>query len=63
VGRLQAYFALNYMFSGISGGHMNPAVTLGLLLGKRVSLMRAVAYWIAQLIGGITGAAIVKGFR
>jgi MIP family channel proteins len=37
---------------GISGGHLNPAVTFGLLIGGKISLMDAIAYWIAQLAGG-----------
>jgi MIP family channel proteins len=37
---------------GISGGHLNPAVTFGLLVGGKISLMDAVAYWVAQLAGG-----------
>jgi len=37
---------------GISGGHLNPAVTLGLLTGGKISPFSAVAYWIAQLAGG-----------
>ena len=37
---------------GISGGHLNPAVTFGVLVGGKTSLPQAVAYWIAQLAGG-----------
>ncbi|MDB6020253.1 MAG: family channel protein [Pedosphaera sp.] len=37
---------------GISGGHLNPAVTFGLLVGGKISFMDSVAYWIAQLAGG-----------
>ncbi len=36
---------------GISGGHLNPAVTFGLLIGGKVDIKTAVAYWIAQLAG------------
>jgi MIP family channel proteins len=42
---------------GISGGHLNPAVTLGLLIGGKIKLMNSIAYWIAQLAG-----AAVAGF-
>ena len=35
----------------ISGGHLNPAVTFGLLIGGRGDLRTAVAYWISQLAG------------
>ncbi len=37
---------------GISGGHLNPAVTLGILVGGKIKPGEAVAYWIAQLAGG-----------
>jgi MIP family channel proteins len=37
---------------GISGGHLNPAVTMGLLVGGKIDFKGAVAYWISQLAGG-----------
>jgi len=40
----------------ISGGHFNPAVTLGMLVTGRISLQPAVAYVVAQLIGAVAGA-------
>ena len=46
-----------YAFGAISGAHVNPAVTLGLALGKQLKWMEAAVYWIAQFIG-----AIVAGF-
>ncbi len=46
-----------YALGAISGAHVNPAVTLGLALGKRIEWPKAVVYWIAQFIG-----AIVAGF-
>uniref|UniRef100_A0A8C5RID3 Aquaporin 6 n=1 Tax=Laticauda laticaudata TaxID=8630 RepID=A0A8C5RID3_LATLA len=42
-----------------SGAHINPAVTVAFLLGSRVSLVRTVCYVVAQLAGGIVGAAIL----
>jgi MIP family channel proteins len=36
---------------GISGGHLNPAVTFGLLVGGVIDLKNSVAYWISQLAG------------
>lgn len=44
-----------------SGGHINPAVTLGLFLARKVSLIRAVLYMVAQCLGAICGVGIVKG--
>jgi MIP family channel proteins len=37
---------------GISGGHLNPAVTFGLFVGGKIKLPDSIAYWIAQLAGG-----------
>lgn len=39
-----------------SGGHFNPAVTFGLLLGRKIDATNAVAYWVAQLAGAAVGA-------
>ncbi|OXA61533.1 aquaporin AQPAn.G [Folsomia candida] len=44
----------------ISGGHINPAVTLGILVSGKLSLLRGVLYMIAQFLGGIVGAALLK---
>jgi aquaporin Z len=43
----------------ISGCHVNPAVTLGQFLAKRISSIDAIGYVIAQLIGGIIGALLL----
>ncbi|KAM4797480.1 aquaporin-5-like [Rhinophrynus dorsalis] len=45
----------------VSGGHINPAVTVAFLLGSHISIWRAVFYIIAQLVGGIAGAGILYG--
>jgi MIP family channel proteins len=44
---------------GISGGHLNPAVTFGLLVGGKISFRNSIAYWIAQLTGGIAAAFLL----
>lgn len=44
----------------ISGGHLNPAVTIGLLVARRTSARTALAYVPAQLIGAVLGALAVK---
>ncbi|KAM3710896.1 hypothetical protein ACJW30_01G067200 [Castanea mollissima] len=54
-------FILVYSTAGISGGHINPAVTFGLFLARKVSLIRAITYIVAQLLGAICGVGIVKG--
>ncbi|XVE87475.1 hypothetical protein DITRI_Ditri18aG0120500 [Diplodiscus trichospermus] len=53
-------FVLVYCTAGISGGHINPAVTLGLFIARKVSLVRAVAYMVAQCLGAICGAGLAK---
>ncbi len=44
---------------GISGGHLNPAVTFGLLVGGKIEVKRSIAYWISQLAGAVIAAAMV----
>lgn len=56
-------FALVYCTAGISGGHINPAVTFGLFLARKVSLVRALLYIVAQCLGAICGVGLVKGFQ
>ncbi|KAJ8766008.1 hypothetical protein K2173_020524 [Erythroxylum novogranatense] len=56
-------FVLVYCTAGISGGHINPAVTFGLFLARKVSLVRAVMYMVAQCLGAICGVGLVKGFQ
>ena len=52
--------ALAYALGPISGCHINPAVTMGFLVARRIGVVEAVAYWIAQVIGGIAGAALLR---
>ena len=47
----------------MAGGHINPAVTFGLFLARKVSFNRALYYIICQCLGAICGAGIVKGFQ
>ena len=44
----------------ISGGHLNPAVTLGLLATRRIDLVSAGAYIVTQLVAAVGAAALVK---
>jgi len=44
----------------ISGGHLNPAVTIGLLVGRRIDAASAVAYIITQLAAAVVAALLVK---
>ena len=43
----------------VSGAHFNPAVTLAMLLDKRISFSDAIGYWIAQFAGATVGSLIV----
>ena len=44
----------------ISGCHINPAVTAGLLVGRKISFLKALLYVPAQCLGGIFGALLLK---
>lgn len=48
-----------YAYGHISGTHINPAVTLGLLVGGQIKLNEALAYIGVQLLGGVLGAAVL----
>jgi len=45
----------------ISGGHFNPAITLGFVATRRITLPLAAAYWASQFAGAIVAAAILRG--
>lgn len=48
-----------YAFGTISGGHFNPAVTLGAALAKRVEWKAVLPYWIVQVIGGLVAGLVI----
>lgn len=48
-------------FSHISGGHINPALTLALMFTKKITLLRGVFYIIGHCCGAIAGAALLYG--
>jgi aquaporin Z len=50
---------LVYAIGPISGCHVNPAVTLGFVLSRRMTRHEAIGYWIAQFVGGILGALVL----
>ena len=50
--------AMMYAFDHVSGAHFNPAVTLGALLNKKISVLAAVQYAFAQTAGGVVGALL-----
>jgi aquaporin Z len=53
------YAALVYVIGPISGGHVNPAVTLGAYLTRRITGFDLVSYWAAQLVGAILGTLLL----
>jgi aquaporin Z len=48
-----------YAIGPISGCHINPAVTLGILMAKKINMKDAAAYVIAQCVGAILAAAVI----
>jgi aquaporin Z len=48
-----------YAFGAISGGHFNPAITLGAALARRVEWKVLPAYWIVQVIGGLLAGLVI----
>ena len=48
-----------YAFGPISGGHFNPAVTVGLWAGGRFPASQILPYWVAQLVGAIVASAVL----
>ena len=52
---------LAYALAPASGAHLNPAVTLGVLLSGKLTPGRAVGYWIAQVLGAILAGGVLWG--
>jgi len=46
--------------AAISGGHLNPAVTIGLLTAGKIDLLNAIGYVMAQCLGAISAAFLIK---
>lgn len=44
--------SLAQMFGHVSGGHFNPAVTLGMIVGGRINILQGLLYIVAQSVGG-----------
>ncbi|CCF23336.1 Aquaporin [Caenorhabditis elegans] len=55
-----AIFVLAATFGGVSGAHINPAVTFGIALVGRISPIHAVCYVVSQLLGSVFGALLVR---
>ncbi|KAL6966082.1 Aquaporin TIP2-1 [Sarracenia purpurea var. burkii] len=55
-----ALFVAVSVGANISGGHVNPAVTLGLAVGGQITVLTGIFYWIAQLVGSIVACFLLK---
>ncbi|EFP07092.1 CRE-AQP-6 protein [Caenorhabditis remanei] len=55
-----AIFVLAATFGGVSGAHINPAVTFGIALVGRINPIHAVCYIVSQLLGSVFGALLVR---
>jgi MIP family channel proteins len=49
-----------FAYGNLSGGHVNPAVTVGVLAAGAISVGEAVAYIVSQLVGGVVGALLLR---
>lgn len=56
-----AIVAMAYSIGNISGCHINPAVSLGMLIAGKMSVTDFIGYVISQILGGIAGAAVLIG--
>lgn len=54
-----AVVAMAYAIGGISGCHINPAVTIGVLTAGKMEAKEAISYIIAQILGAISGAGVL----
>jgi glycerol uptake facilitator-like aquaporin len=44
----------------VSGGHINPAVTIGVMVSGQMSVIRGLLYMVVQYIGALIGAGLLK---
>jgi len=54
-----ALLAMAYAIGPISGCHINPAVTAGLLVSGKIKMDEAIRYWVAQVLGAVTAALVL----
>jgi len=52
--------AFAFAYGSVSGGHMNPAVTVGVLAAGAMGVGEAIGYIVSQLIGGVAGALLLR---
>jgi aquaporin Z len=49
-----------FVYGGISGAHVNPAITISLLVGNKIKVVDAVIYIVAQVVGALLGAILIN---
>jgi glycerol uptake facilitator-like aquaporin len=59
---LFSLLAIVLVVAGVSGAHLNPALTIGALATRRISLVRAACYIVAQALGAMMAFVIMSGF-
>jgi aquaporin Z len=55
-----ALMVMIYAGGHISGGHYNPAVTMGALVRRKIGIVETIGYWIAQVAGGVVAGWIAR---
>lgn len=59
---LFAVMAIVLVVGGVSGAHLNPALTIGALATRRITLVRAAAYIVAQVLGALLALVVLNAF-
>jgi aquaporin Z len=54
-----ALLAMAYTIGHVSGCHINPAVTLSFWISRKITLVQALYYWVAQVVGAILGGLLL----
>ena len=57
------YIAITAAVAGLSGAHLNPLITAGMMASRRVSAIRGVLYILGQILGAWFGLLIINGVR
>jgi aquaporin Z len=56
-----ALLVIAFVYGGISGAHVNPAITISLLLGGKIDAVKGGIYIVMQVIGAIVAAVVIEG--
>jgi len=56
-----AFTVFVFAFMRLSGGHLNPTITWGAIITRRIGFFKGIAYLLAQVAGGILGALLIVG--